>query len=316
MARHRAPGALLGEVRQRAQQGWPAGLVVLSGDSAYHLDAAQKAILEAVAPAEAGEYGLTVYGDERVDVGTVVAACRSRGMFSERRVVLVRDLAALDGEPDVLLEYAKSPAPDSHLILRAPKIDRRRKLGKALAAHDGFLLFQKPDDPNAFVRDVRDLAEQQGLVLDRDAASLLAHACDGDLYRVLSELAKVQAWLGGTAKRIGAAELRETLAGEGALSGWELANAIQARDRTRALAAARRLVEAGEEPIKVVGGIAWRARKMLAGRDTSRYTVDELLTFPRHLLEADRALKGRQISASAVLESLVDRIVGVAPRGA
>ena len=35
MARHRAPGALLGEVRQRAKKGWPAGLVVLSGDFVF-----------------------------------------------------------------------------------------------------------------------------------------------------------------------------------------------------------------------------------------------------------------------------------------
>ena len=63
-ARGKSAGKLLSEVRQRAAEGWPAGLVVLHGDSTFHLDAAQKAILDAVVPAEAGEYALTVYGDD------------------------------------------------------------------------------------------------------------------------------------------------------------------------------------------------------------------------------------------------------------
>ena len=82
MAAQRAPGELLREVQRKAAAGWPPGLVVLSGDSAFHIDAAQRAILEALVPAAAGEYGLTVYGDEGVAIGTVVAACRSMGMFS------------------------------------------------------------------------------------------------------------------------------------------------------------------------------------------------------------------------------------------
>ena len=138
---------------------------------------------------------------------------------------------------------------------------------------------------------------------------LLADVCGGDLYRVSTELAKLSAWLGGKAKA-GVPDLRETLAGEGALSGWELANAIFDRDRSRALEAARLLVDSGDEPLRVIGGLAWRARKALGSRDRSRYSQDELLAFPSHLLTADRALKSRQIGPHAVLESLVDRLVG------
>ena len=316
MAAQRAPGELLREVQRKAAAGWPPGLVVLSGDSAFHVDAAQRAILEALVPAAAGEYGLTVYGDEGVAIGTVVAACRSMGMFSAHRVVLVRDLAILDGEPEPLLDYAANPAPDSHLIIRAPLLDRRRKLHKALTKQRMFLLFQTPEDPLAAVREIDELADGQGLRLEREATALLAHVCGGDLQRVAMELAKLAAWLGGEERRVGTEDVREIVAGEGAMSGWELANAIVARDRSRALSAARKLVEAGEEPIRIVGGIAWQARKMLASRTTQHYELNELLAFPSHLLEADRALKSRQIPASSVLESLVDRIVGTGGGGA
>lgn len=337
MAPELAPGDVLRKVQGLAAEGWPAGLVVLGGNSAFHIDAAQRAILDAVVPAAAGEYALTVYGDEKVAVGTVVAASRSRGMFSAQRVVLVRDLAFLDGEPEPLFEYAANPAPDSHLIIRAPVLDRRRKLHKALAQQRMFFLFELPSDPLTAVPEIGPLALEQGLKLDREATALLAQVCDGELYRVSAELAKLAAWLGGAKRTVVADDIRETVAGEGAMSGWEMSEAILARDRRGALSAARKLVEAGEAPIKIVGGIAWRARVMLSSkamldagrsprqvvqanrawhfekqllRGLERYDMDELLAFPAHLLAADRALKSRQIAPSAVLESLVDKMVG------
>ncbi len=314
MPARKPPGRLLREVRERAAGGWPVGLVVLSGDSTFHVDAAQRAILDAVVPAGAGDYGLTVFGDEKVSVSTVVAACRSVGMFSERRVVLVRDLESLDGEPDALLEYAENPAPESHLVLRAPKLDRRRKLHKALTKQKMFLHFQVPEDPQAVAAEIDESAAEHGLKLARDARSALAYVCGGDVQRATSELAKIAAWLGGSNREVRVEDLREIVAGEGAMSGWELANAIVDRDRKRALVAARKLVETGEEPIKIVGGIAWCARKMMSSRNTRHYSMDELLAFPAQLLDADRALKSRRLAPAAVLESLVDRLVGTASR--
>ncbi len=310
MAPKRTPWDLLRGVQRKAAEGWPPGLVVLSGDSAFHIDAAQRAILDVVVPPDAGEYAVTVYGDEKVPVGTVVASCRSIGMFAKRRVVLVRDLEMLDGEPEPLLDYAASPAPDSHLIIRAPKLDRRRKLHKALTKQEMFLLFQIPEDPLWAAREIGPLALELGLKLDREATDLLTQVCGGDLYRVTSELAKLAAWLGGAKRTVGADDVRETVAGEGAMSGWAVSDAIRARDRPRALSAARKLIDAGEPPIRIVGGIAWHARKMLASRDTQHYDIDELLAFPAHLLAADRALKSRQIAPGAVLESLVDKMIG------
>jgi DNA polymerase III delta subunit len=99
------------------------------------------------------------------------------------------------------------------------------------------------------------------------------------------------------------------------VSGWEVANAVMARDREGALAAARYLVDAGDEPIRIVGGLAWRARMMLQSRTErdAQYSLTELLKFPAALLRADRALKSRRISPRAVLEDLVDSLTG-APR--
>jgi DNA polymerase-3 subunit delta len=327
-----AASKLLTKMRAELDRGWPPGLTLLTGDDLFHLDAAQKMLLDALVPAEATDFAISVFGDERVDVGTVVAAARSLGMFSERRVVLLRDIASLEGEPDALKEYAARPPQDSYLIVRAPELDQRFKLHKTLARAGKTLKFSAAQPGSShLVADLRGLADDRGLQLDRTAAEFLAEATAGDLHRAASELDKIDAFFGAARRRRVTAEvLREVGAGGGLLSGWEVANGVMMRDRAEALAAVGRLVESGDEPIRLVGGLAWRARVMLqarvmieagasmdavtkvgrcgpeAARALRRYSVAELRRFPALLLEADRSLKSRSLAPRAVLENLVD----------
>ncbi len=344
MARRRAPGiapaALLREVRSRAGSGWPAGLAVLTGDDAYHLDAAQDAILAALVPPGTGDLALTVFGgDERVAVADVVAAARSVGMFSPRRVVLVRDVDVLEGEPDALQAYAGRPPADSYLVVRAPALDQRRKLHKALASAGTTLAFVRggeADDP-ATRREIGGLAAERGLRLRPAVVAFLAEAAAGDLYRVRSELDKIRAWIGGDTPADVTPEIaREVAAGTAVMTGWEVADAVQRRDLPEALAALRRLIESGAEPIQVLGGLAWRARALLQARAlrdggagprdilsavrvpfareafleaVERYSLAELRAFPYHLARADRTLKSRGIDAGAVLQELAVALI-------
>ena len=185
------------------------------------------------------------------------------------------------------------------------------------------------------------MAKERGVELDAPAATFLAEICGGDLHRVASELGKLAAWRGDAAKPVDLDAVRQIASGSGLLTGWEVADAILLRDRPAALRAARRLVESGDVPIRIVGGLAFRARSMLqakamlaAGasfqqvvsaarawpyqeklqRGLARYSLEELLCFPSMLLEADRTLKSRSISPGAVIEALVDRMTGGSDR--
>jgi DNA polymerase-3 subunit delta len=325
------------EFEQKLRGEWPAGLTVLGGDDAYHRDRAQKALLQALAGSEPSEFGLTVYGEEKVDVATVVAAARSIGMFSPRRVVYVQDAGLLEGDPEALVAYAKSPPARSHLIVRAPALDLRRKLHQSLAKAGAFFKFEG-GDPRHNQEEIRQMAAERDLGIEPASVDFLLELTGGDLYRAANELDKIRAWIGG-AGTVATGIVREVAAAGGLLSGWEVADAVTRRDRTEGLAAVRSLVGAGEEPIRVIGGIAWRARILLRGRALAdrgkrpdqivrelrafyfkdalmegirRYRTAELLAFPAVLLGADRTLKSRSIQPSAVLEDLVDRLTGPA----
>jgi DNA polymerase-3 subunit delta len=255
----------------------------------------------------------------------------------------VREGASLEGEPEALTDFAGAPPPEAYLIVRAPSLDLRRKLHKALAESGRTLHFPRPGDadPRARLEEVRALAAERGLKLQPGALALLAEVSLGDLYRAASELDKL-ALLHGSGATVTLEQTREVAAGTGLLSGWEVADALLARDRAAALAAVRRLVDGGDEPIRIVGGLAWRARTLLRAKALAeqgapaasvirearawgyreallaglgRYTLRELASFPAHLLEADRALKSRALGGRAVLEALVDRLIGAGSAG-
>ncbi len=347
----REPGtAVVRAVRDELARGWTPGLTVLTGDDLFHLDAAQRALLERLAPAEGAALALTVFSGREVDVGEVIAAASSAGMFSRRRVVLVPEVAELRDEArpkgasrGALTAFASDPPAESFLLVRAPALDLRRPLHRELLEAGRVLAFERADPEREgprIVAEIAGLAREAGLHLSEDATELLAEVSAGDLYRASAEIEKIRSWAGeASSRRLTASEVREVVAGGGAISGWEVANAVVARDTAAAFEAARKVVDAGEEPLRILGGIAWKARAMLrakamleAGRKAgevksavwagvpgddlirglSRYSIEELLAFPARLLEADRTLKSRGVDARGVLESLVADLTGAA----
>ncbi len=331
-------GAVLKTTLAGLKKGWPPGLTVLTGDDLYHLDQAQAAILDGLAPERAGAFGLTIVGDDPITTEALVGSAQSIGMFASRRVVFLRDIASLEGEPAPLSAYAASPGALSFLIVRAPRLDRKRKLHKALAEAGVCLAFRAPASDAAFkelAAEMAAMAAARGVTLAERAAGLLLDVCGPDLHRIASELDKLAIWLGPVAAKgspVDAATVLDLIAGSGRLSGWELADALTARDFVEAIAAARRLLDAGEEPIRIVGGLASRARSLLRAKAMSeagaspksvldgarawyfkealakglkRYTMSELLAMPARFLEADRCFKSRSLDKGAVLEALV-----------
>lgn len=331
-------GRVAREVARRVAEGWPSGLTTFTGDDAYHLDAAYESVLASLVPDRSDPFAWTSLAATKIPtVDAVEAACAS-GMFSRRRVVVVRDGAALDGSPDPLERFAAKPPESSWLLVRAPRLDRKRKLHQALLAGTA-LEFRLPADrgeAGEAAREVVEMARARGLSIRPDAAAFLLDACRLDLHRAARELERLRDLAGDGETDWPLERLREHVAGNEAMSGWEIGDAVARRDLPGGWRAVRRLLDRGHEPIPILGGLGWRARVFAAAQarvaageppravarsagawrweealeeGLSRYRWDEVLAFPARLLEADRALKSRGLSGSAVLESLVEDLI-------
>ncbi|HEX4825630.1 MAG TPA: DNA polymerase III subunit delta [Candidatus Polarisedimenticolaceae bacterium] len=337
-------GAVLRRLETDLASGWRPGLTVLTGDDLYHLDRAQAALLAKLVPDPADAFALSILGDTPVSAGALVGAARSSGMFASRRVVFLRDVSGLEGDPEPLVAYAAKPPEASFLLVRAPKLDRKRKLHKALAESGRLLEFRRAAgdvEMRAVADTITAMGREAGVALEPDALALVLDVCGADLHRAAGEIEKMASFLGGASTALDATTARALVAGSGLLEDWELADAVTARRPEDAAAAARRLLDAGGEPIRALGGLASRARALLRAKalreggmapkdvvDASRawyfrdaladgltrYSLAELRAMPAKLYRADRALKSSGIDKGAVLEALVSDLTGAKSR--
>jgi DNA polymerase-3 subunit delta len=200
--------------------------------------------------------------DEPLAIGAVLDACSTPPLFSERRIVVVRDAALLDAaQAKALAEYLSRPLETTVLVLAAVLLSAsgsRRSvpapLVKAVRAV-GRVVDVSPGTGRARAQWLSDRIAASGLQLDRAASERLAAHLGDDLGRLDGLLASLTAAYGEHA-HVHESDLEPFLGSEGGAAPWDLTDALDAGDGGRALEVLRRLLGAGERhPVQVLGGL-------------------------------------------------------------
>jgi DNA polymerase III delta subunit len=338
MARGRAEGpwgrAVAATAIREAKQGWPAGLTTLTGADLYHLDLAFDAILDALAPDRDDPFAFTVLRDGRLSPAELVDRAASRGMFASARIVVLRDVAILDGDPEPLVRFAADPPDSSWILVRAPRLDRKRKLHQALCAGKE-LVFRPPEgdvEAREFLEILAALGKERGVRLHPRAAAWIAAGSEGDLLRARVALDQLRDAFPGAPAPLTESQVAEIVPASESATGWELGDHLVSRDAGAALADARRYEAMGQEAIKIVGGLAWRARSLVQAKGLeakgapfdaivnaarawawrealraalARWRPADVRALPARMLAADRTLKSRQAPPYASIERLI-----------
>jgi DNA polymerase-3 subunit delta len=313
-------------------------LYLIAGDEDYMRDQAVAMIKAAVrgrtgegreaAPdAEGGELDVfnesVLYADE-CDAAEILSQAGEAPVFAAHRLVLVKaaeKLPVRDGE--ALISYLRAPCESTTLVFVAgKKLDERRKFTQALYKA-------------AMVVDCASLSEQQlpewikreavlagvrvndeAVLLLREFAVSLKEAAGGSLYMTRRELEKLAAYV-PEGQVAGAAEVAALRGVEPGASVFDLAAAIGARDRGRTLRILARNLEAGEDPLRILGALVWQYRRIWKAKEQPRQwgrEADMSRFFPEPRLKAafrmfpetDSKLKGAAGGSKArVLESLL-----------
>ncbi|MEZ4366887.1 MAG: DNA polymerase III subunit delta [Kofleriaceae bacterium] len=283
----------------------------------------------------------------------IVAAAQTLPMMGPRRLVYVRDLAALPAdEAPALLAYIAAPNPSTVLVCVTSKLDKRLKL-YAQAAKAGVLhVLEAPRNPSQWIRAEADARQVrlEGRVVDR-----LVDAVGNDLSRLAMVLDQLALYAGDRAVTVD--DVDELVADTRERSVFELTDAIGAGDLPGALAAVASLCDQRDSAIGVIAMLARHLRQLgqvhahagaskgeLAQRvGAPPFVVDKLVAQARRypaahvarstaaLAAADRALKGdvtvsapwsgaqvktlgRPLAERVILEQLVTSIVAGAAR--
>jgi DNA polymerase III subunit delta len=288
----------------------------------------------------------TAEGREGV-VGNVVNAASSPPFMTERRIVVVREIGALRaGDVAPLLAYLEAPLDTTELVLVAGGGKTPDALERQLRDRAAVTAPPATRAADVLAREV----EAAGLSLTEAASeSVLAHVGE-DAGLVPGLVATLQA-THGDGDRLDVAEVEPYLGEAGSIPNWDLTNAIERGDISRALAAARRLLTVTSplqprplHPLQITGLLHGHYRRLLVLDDPAVRTSEDAAaaiggrTSPRAagfrlrqtralgsdglrrafdlLAQADLDVKGaRAIPADVVVELLVARLAALAPAG-
>jgi DNA polymerase III delta subunit len=140
------------------------------------------------------------------------------------------------------------------------------RLGKLLAEKTLVVACGLGDNPGerqaSAVAFARAIANEESVEFEKGAAEDLAEFVAADLMRLKTEIVKL-ATHAGEKKFISRNDVSSLVISEKTTTVWELADLLAARKSAKALEFLDRLLRDGEEPLPMVGAMAWMYRKLI-----------------------------------------------------
>ena len=342
------PRLSLEQFKQRLQKAKPIPALLLLGDEPYLRDSCRAELIDKYVPEAALAWAVSRFSADRGELQAALNQCQTLPMLSTQQVVFLEDAETLEKLGDKAREdaiesldaYLQDPAPFTVLVIEAEKLDMRMLLGKKLAELALVVevgLGERVEDRVAAAEGLaKALAKEQGVTFETGAAEDLAEFVSGDLMRLKTELDKL-ATFAAQRKMIRREDVSALVISEKTTTIWQVADLLASHQPRKALEFIDCLLREGEEPVMMVGAMAWMYRKLveaselrgitggwqaaralgmrpeqaeLAVRCARRIPRDRLLDGVRALQEADDRLKGGVKDVRAIMEFLVWRLSG------
>ena len=292
-----------------ADAGQVGGVTLLHGPEPFLLDDAVARLTRGLFPGQDDlSLAREVLDARGAGAEAIVHAALTLPWLGARRLVVARGVEALSAKSgEALIAYVKAPNPATALVLVAEvALDGAHWLPRALPS--AAVVAAPAPAGRALVPWLRAHAQTRGYELGEDAAGLLVELAGEDLTRLAGEVEKAALAGGPDNRRVTVAEVRAVVGEHRLRHVFDLTRALSARDAPAALALLESLLNAGDEPLAVLGMLArearatWQAADALrAGRDP-----DEIARSLRRPPAAASALmeRARSVSAAAAARHL------------
>jgi DNA polymerase-3 subunit delta len=346
---------------ERLAQGQTVPAIVLEGTDPYLREMCRNKVIDSYVPEAMRDWALgrvTVRGG---DWSELFQRAETMPMLASCQVVLVDGAESIqsrakdgddsDDEDDdsddprkdtlkALAEYLAKPAPFTVLVFEVPKLDHRQRLYKVLAESAVIVELTLGNESAAALAE--QMAKELGAEIERPAANLLAEIVNSATARIRVEMQKLAAYVQGRG-RITSADVEELVPKARKNTVWQLADMLATRRRADAFEFLENLLREGEEPIGLVGVLAWMYRKLIEARDlpagmngfqaaralgmradaaeaavrnAHRIPKKDLLAGLLALAETDSQLKSSNPNPRALMEFLIARLTSSASSAA
>lgn len=258
------------EVLKQIKKEKLAPVYFLYGGEDYFIQDLKQELIEKVTNND--EDSLSIYDLEEMPIGEAISDAETYPFFSERKLVIAENPVFLKTKPDKLsfehnlasLEnYLTSPVEYSILVIIAPyeKVDERKKITKLLKKH-ATVANCEPLKGNNMRSWLDNMANQFQVTISNEAYEIMESELSTNLHQLRSELEKLAMYVGPNGEVT--KEIAEDLVSHTTTSSsLRLVDAIIEKNLQKAIRIFKDLVKMREEPIALLGLIAFQFRSIL-----------------------------------------------------
>ena len=283
------------------------------------------------------DFNLEKFEAKESSVGDWVGAAKTVAFMGGIKLIIVQNLHEIildDSDQKILLDYVANPVADACLVITAYKADLKRKIYKNLTSAKMAVCCEATQEAG-LANWLKRRSKSLGYELNLDAAQKMVDSIGAKPGILAKELEKVMNYAGKEKKIIGSVvgELVGEIKMENAFA---LTEAIKMKRADQALILLHNQLEHGEEPVKILGLIAWQFRILWevkyyqtqkfgaqkianqmgsklfliekALHHTKNFNSEKLKEGMKYLFEADRELKTSGKDPQGILESLLLRL--------
>jgi DNA polymerase III subunit delta len=280
------------------------------------------------------DFNLETFDARESTVNHWLGSAKILSFMGGTKLVVVRNMHEAipkDKDAQTLTDYANSPIPEACVVIASDKVDRKRKLFKALTGLKTAIACEAPRE-NELASWLRKRAGETGYSLTPDAARVLVNRVGARPGVLAKELEKTLLYSGKN-KTVSERDVTEVV-GETKLENvFALTDALKTKNAEKALHLLNNQIDHGEEPVKILGTIIWQLRmiwevkhyqeknlpsgQIAKAMGANPYVVDKALQHTRRfssqqlrkgyleLVKTDRSLKSTTMDPAAVMQTLI-----------
>lgn len=236
-------------------------IVLLVGEESYLVDRELADIETECGITSPDDMNRQVVDAAETDPSGVAASARTLSFMGGKRLIIVKNGGAWKADQwERLIPYFKAPVDSTCLVLIVEKPDKRLTWYKAAQKNARLVMCDHPKE-HEMARWTATLSAQAGLKLSPALSASLAGMVEPDLQLLWREIIKLRVYAGDEGK-VTEEGLRAIVGESRATTVFVLCDALGSVDRTQALATAKKLLDLGEAPQKLLVMIARHFRML------------------------------------------------------
>ena len=205
-------------------------------------------------------------GGDDASVPELIGACNTPPMFSDRRLVVVRNLKFGAPARRELAGYLRAPMESTTLVFLSSerKIEAKDPVAAAVSALGGLTAFKPLRDGEAVSR-LRAEARMGGLELSPEAAERMVEEAGTEWGILKAELEKLKLFVKGR-KAVGLKDALACLGYRRETNPFAFPDCLERREQAKALGLLRRMLDDGSDPFSLLYQIIRTLNKQLKAK--------------------------------------------------